>query len=162
MRFRHFLFGAALTLLVPRLAEAAVTFNVTNQGTQAFLFDAANPNGTLTLFRGQTYIFNVTVNGHPFHITTAPGLTPVMDFVDAGLTGQGAQASTGALTFTVSANAPSSLFYQCSNHVPMTGSIIIPAAANVPATNRWALVGLGALLVLAGGVVLRRRRSSAR
>jgi hypothetical protein len=159
MRIRYLVLVAALIVLASRLAAAqTTTITVTNQGTSAYLFNGTNPNGTLTLIRGQTYIFNVTVSGHPFHITTAPGI-PTQDVAAAGfpgLTGQGAQMST--LTFPVPLTGASSLFYQCGNHTAMTGSINL-VAATVPATNRWTLIGLGALVVLAGGLSLRRRLS---
>jgi hypothetical protein len=157
MRFQHLVLVAALGVLAPRLAAAQTTFTVTNQLATAYLFNGANPNGTLTLVRGQTYIFNVTVNGHPFNITTAPGI-PVQDFVDPGLTGQGAMMSTGPLTFTVPASGTSSLFYQCGVHTAMTGAINLVAPPPVPATGRWGMVGLGALVLLAGLVGIKRRR----
>jgi hypothetical protein len=159
MRIKHFVLVAALIVLAPRLAAAQTTFTVTNQTTQAYLFNGANPNETLTLSRGQTYTFNVTVTGHPFNIVTAPGL-PLQDSTDPGIVGQGAQSAT--LTFTPSAQTMSTLFYQCGNHVAMTGQINIVSAAptSVPATNRWALLGLAALVALAGGIALRRRWSA--
>ena len=159
MRISSLVLVAALFVLAPRLAAAQTTITVTNQAATAYLFNGANPNGTLTLTKGQTYIFNVTVSGHPFHITTAPGL-PTQDFVDPGLTGQGAQSSM--LTFTVPATAPATLFYQCGVHTAMTGSINIIAAPAVPATNFWTIAGLGALVLVAGGLAIRRRLSSAR
>lgn len=162
MRIRHLVLVAALIVLSPRLAVAQTTFTVTAQGISAYLFNGGNPNGTLTLTRGQTYIFNVTPTGHPFHITTVPGI-PTQDVSATdfpGLTGQGAQGS--ALTFPVPMTGPSSVFYQCGNHTPMTGSINIVAAAPVPATNRWAVLGLGMLVIVAGGVAIRRRSLASR
>jgi len=44
----------------------------------------------------------------------------------------------------------------------MTGQINIVAAAAVPASNRWTLLGLGALVVLVGGLASGRRWSSTR
>jgi LPXTG-motif cell wall-anchored protein len=149
----------ALGLLVPRLAEGATTFNVTNQSTQAYIFNAGSPNPTLTLARGQTYIFNVAGTGHPFNIVTTPGL-PLQDSNDPGITGQGATSTAGPLTFTPSATTASTLFYQCGNHTPMTGQINIVASAPVPATGWWATVALGLLVLGAGLLVLRRRRTA--
>ena len=60
----------------PRIANAAVTINVTNQGMTAWLFNGAAPNVTLTLTRGQTYMFVVNATSHPFFITSVPGNAP--------------------------------------------------------------------------------------
>jgi hypothetical protein len=158
MRFRHLVLAVALGVLPSRFTQAATTtFTVTNQALTAYLFNGANPNGTLTLTRGQTYVFNVTVTGHPFNITTAPGL-PLQDFVDPGLTGQGATSLTGPLTFTVPMTGTSSLFYQCGVHTAMTGSINLVAPPAVPAVGWWAMLGLGALVLLVGLVTIRRHR----
>jgi plastocyanin len=139
----------------PKEANAAVTINVTNQGMTAWLFDGATPNGTLTLTRGQTYMFVVNAPGHPFHVTTVPGL-PVQDLVDAGLSGNG--TASGTVTFTPSASTPATFSYQCSVHTAMTGTINVVAAAPVPAAGTWAIVALG-ILVLATGMLVMRRRS---
>jgi hypothetical protein len=165
MRTRHLVLIAALIVLAPRLATAGATFDVTNQNATAYLFNGASPNGTITLVRGQTYIFNVIPSGHPFHIVTAPGI-PTQDVLASdfpALTGQGAQGSL--LTFPVPlTGGPSALFYQCGVHTAMTGSInlVAPTTTAVPASGRWGLFGLAALVALAGGVALRRRWSSAR
>jgi hypothetical protein len=159
MRFRHLVIVVALTMFGADTANAATTFTVTNQGTTAYLFNGANPNGTLTLVRGQTYVFDVTVNGHPFNITTQPGL-PLQDFSDPGLTGQGAMASTGALTFTVPASSTSTLFYQCGNHPMMNGPINLVASPPVPAVGLRAALGLGLLVLLVGLATVRRLKSA--
>jgi plastocyanin len=138
----------------PKTANAAVTINMTNQGMTAWLINGANPNGTLTLTRGQTYMFVVNAPGHPFHITTVPGLPP-QDLVDAGLSGNG--TASGTVTFTPSASTPASFSYQCSVHTAMTGTINLVAAASVPAVGTWGLLAAGALLLAAGALAARRR-----
>ena len=83
--------------------------------------------------RGQTYTFQVNAVGHPFHVTTAPGL-PVQDFVDPGLTGNG--TASGTIVFTVpTGSSPAQLFFQCGVHTAMSGTINLVAAAPVPATG---------------------------
>ena len=156
--FAGSLFVGLLSLTVARPVLAANTINVTNQGATAYLFNGGFPNGPLTLVRGQTYTFNVTATGHPFHITTAPGL-PAQDFVDPGLTGNG--TASGTITFTVpTANPPTQLFFQCGIHTAMTGTInLVAAAPSVPATGMVGLVVL-ALAALAVGFALLRRRAS--
>jgi len=139
----------------PKTASAAVTLNMTNQGMTAWLINGANPNGTLTLTRGQTYSFVVAATGHPFFITSVPGNNPVMPLVDSGLSGNG--TANGTVTFIPSSTAPSSVSYQCSAHAAMTGTINI-AAAPVPAVGTWGLLAFGMLLLGAGTVAVRRRR----
>lgn len=143
------------SLAYAKNANAATTFNLTNQGMTAWLFDGANPNETLTLVRGQTYSFVVNAPGHPFHITTVPGLPP-QDLVDAGLSGNG--TASGTVTFTPSASTPASFSYQCGVHTAMTGTINLVAAAAVPAAGTWAIVALGVLVMAAGALAIRRRK----
>ena len=140
----------------PPAAAATTNFDVTNNGMSSFSINgAANP--TLTLIRGQSYVFNVTALGHPFWITTARGAgdTDSNAFSD-GVTGNG--ASPGTLTFVVPLTAPATLFYQCAFHDPMGGTLLIGSPAPpVPAVSTGLMVALGALLVLAGVTALRRR-----
>jgi hypothetical protein len=136
-------------------AEAATVINITNQGTSAYLINgnAAAPNAPIQLVRGQAYTFQVSASGHPFHITTAAGLPP-KDFVDAAnLLNNG--IDSGTITFTPVTNTPSQLFYQCSVHTVMTGSITV--VSPVPAVSPFAL-GLLVLAALGAGVFLLRKR----
>jgi hypothetical protein len=152
------LFALALFVL-PQSAQAATTINVTNQGTTAYIFDGGAPNQTLSLTRGQTYIFQVNTPGHPFNITTALGL-PVQAFVNPGLSGNG--AAVGTVTFTVpTSGPPATLFYQCGVHTVMQGTINLVAAAPVPATGGLAALAIAALALGAGLIELRRRRAIA-
>jgi len=167
MRFRLLavLVVALLSMLVPtRPASAATSFNVTAQGMSSYLIDgAANP--TLTLTKGQTYTFNINVSvgmPHPFWITTARGAGDVSsNAFGVGVTGNG--ASPGTVTFTVPTSAPATLFYQCSFHDPMGGTLNIvaaPAAAPAPAVGLWAWLGLAGLLLLVAVTLLRKRAPS--
>ena len=144
-----------LVLVAARPATAATTIAVTAQGATAYLFDGATPNGPISLVRGQTYTFQVNATGHPFHITTAPGL-PTLDFVDPGLTGNG--TASGMITFVVpTGSSPAQLFFQCGVHTAMTGTINLTAPAAVAATGSLALIVLAAATLLAGLLVLRKR-----
>lgn len=84
----------------------AYTVSSTNLGSLG-----TNPN--LTLKIGQTYTFNVnTANEHPFVISSdTEGAVPVT----SGITGTN-NTSSGTITFTVPAGAPSTLYYRCSIH----------------------------------------------
>jgi len=101
--------------------RAAGTFTVTNQGMSAYLIDGtANP--TLTLCRGSTYVFAISATGHPFYIKTAQS-TGAANAYSMGVTGNG--TAMGDVTFIVPMAAPNTLFYDCSLHSMMTGTLNI-------------------------------------
>ena len=82
-------------------------------------FDTATVNPTLTLMRGQKYVFDNTVHGsHPLEIRNGyqgSAYTP-------GVIGNG----TATITFTVPMDAPIKLYYQCTLHAAMGNIIYIP------------------------------------
>ncbi|MEK9698898.1 MAG: hypothetical protein VW270_24190 [Candidatus Poseidoniales archaeon] len=95
-------------------------------GASDFVFSGpgftANTNDpTLFVYRGFTYAFDNTVNGqqHPFRIQSTQGLsgTPYTD----GQSG----SQTGVLYWTVPLNAPNTLYYQCTSHAAMQGTITV-------------------------------------
>ena len=146
----------AVAAVIPALAQSTKTYTVTNNGASDYRFDGTLLDPTLTLFRGHTYAFNVTANGHPFFIATEGNNASAPAFTD-GVTGNNVQV--GTLTFVVPATAPSTLFYQCGIHNAMSGTLLIQDAPPVPALGRIALVVLGGL-VLAAGYLARRRRNA--
>lgn len=97
------------------------TFSVSNSGASAYLIDGQS-NPDLTLVRGQTYVFDVNVPGHPFWIKTSPTLG-TGDAFDDGVGGNG--RSTGEIVFEVPASAPDTLFYICQFHGAMQGRLNI-------------------------------------
>lgn len=103
-----------------------VSYDVVNSGATAYVFtgeglnNSSNPD--LTLKRGSTYTFNVTAPGHPFLIKSVQGTGTGNTFND-GVTNNG--AVSGTVTFTVPANAPDTLFYNCEFHLSMTGTLNI-------------------------------------
>ena len=115
----------------------------------------ANP--PLSLVRGHTYTFNVNSPGHPFFIKTAQ-VTGNGSTWDEGVTNNG--TTSGTLTFTVPADAPATLFYQCSVHSAMTGTIQIAAGTPVPASGPVAAFLLALGLAGLGVVAIRRRRTA--
>jgi hypothetical protein len=139
---------------VERAAAAATNFNVTNSGASAYVVAGAS-NPTLTLTRGQTYTFTVSATGHPFFITTARGAAGAsMNAFSTGVTNNG--TASGTITFDVPASAPASLFYQCSIHDIMGGTLNI-VSPSVPAAGPAMLAVLAGLLLLAAIVLLRKR-----
>ena len=82
-------------------------------------FSSATNDPTLYVQRGQTYAFDNSVQGagHPFRIQSTTGLagTPYT----AGQTGSGFTV----LYWTVPMDAPTTLYYQCTLHALMNGTI---------------------------------------
>lgn len=93
-------------------------------GTSAYTFNGpgfASPTDDPTIYvmRGMTYAFDNSVQGgnHPFRIQSTQGLTgnPYTD----GQSGSG----SSVLYWTVPMNAPNTLYYQCTIHAAMNGTI---------------------------------------
>ncbi len=104
----------------PSIPETT-TYTVTNSGASDYVFNSV-VDPTLTLRRGTTYTFNLSVSGHPFYIKTAQ-VTGVGSAYNDGVTTNGAE--TGVFTFVVPMTAPNTLYYICSLHASMTGIINI-------------------------------------
>jgi len=76
------------------------------------------------LYKGFTYIFNNTTgNSHPFYIKTTPG-TGTGNLYSTGVTNNGSLSGNKTI-FEVPMNAPATLYYQCSLHTNMVGTINI-------------------------------------
>ena len=86
-------------------------------------------NPILTLYRGNTYKFNVDAKGHPLWIMTEPYKDSVAadgstsTIYSTGVTNNGTDG--GTVTFTVPTGAPDTLYYQCGNHDSMYGTLYI-------------------------------------
>ena len=107
--------------------EIISTYSVTGvdeTDNVAYLFNPEGPleglvrNPTIRLFRGQTYIFDIDVEGHPFSIKTqrtAGDLYRYTKGVDA------VAVEKGRITFTIPVDAPDVLFYVSENAVDTGG-----------------------------------------
>ncbi|MDB4343093.1 hypothetical protein OAA26_00050 [bacterium] len=104
------------------------SFNVTNNATTDYVFaDAGNVffptsenDPTLYLRRGDTYRFDLDASGHPFEIRVSNGgAAYTTGVVDAQTNG------VGQVIFSVPMSAPSTLYYQCTNHAAMGNTINI-------------------------------------
>jgi len=83
----------------------------------------------LNLNRDRLYNFNVNSVGHPFYIKTSTGTGTGNQYND-GVTNNG--TASGTITFLVPNDAPDTLYYQCSIHSSMNGTINI---TDIPATS---------------------------
>ena len=92
--------------------------------------DLRNPQ--ITLYRGNTYTFDIDAKGHNFYIMNEPYKEGVnvdgstSTYYSTGVTGQG----TSQVTFTVpkytnNADTPNVLYYQCGQHDSMYGILVI-------------------------------------
>ncbi len=92
----------------------------------AYLFNPEGPaeglvrNPTITLFRGQTYVFDVNAPGHPFSFKTERS-EGTIDRYNQGVTGNGTEI--GKVTFEIPLNAPDVIYYVSENAVD-TGGVI--------------------------------------
>jgi hypothetical protein len=104
--------------------EEPTQFSVTNSGSGAYIIDGQS-NPTLTLVRGQTYVFDVNASGHPFWVQTSSGAYNSQNVLTTsdGIEGNG--TSVGTITWTVSQSAPNTLYYVCQFHPAMQGTINI-------------------------------------
>ena len=108
------------------LAAPSISMNVSiNSG--AYDIDIVHGTDIEAVYRGGTYTFNLNVTGHPFYLTTDDGT----NWTQGGYVGEytngvtGSRTEVGTLTFTVPADAPDTLYYQCANHQGMKGVITI-------------------------------------
>ena len=116
------------------------TFNVSSSGASSYVFNdtaqvyfPANANNpTLYLKRGDIYKFSLNASGHPFYIKTVAGAGTGNQYT-SGVSGNGTQV--GDITFKVPMDAPDTLYYQCSAHSAMVGTINIMGAGGGSAST---------------------------
>ena len=104
----------------------STTWTLTANGTTDYIFAGPGFAGTETdptiyVVRGQTYKFKNEMGAHPFQIqsTQGAGGTAYND----GITNNA--VSNGTLTWLVRMDAPSTLYYQCTSHADMNGTIYV-------------------------------------
>jgi hypothetical protein len=126
-------------------ASWAQTNNVTGaNGFSDYIINGQN-DPAFTLQRGVTYVFRLgSLPTHPFWIKTAPGFGSANAYND-GVVNNG--ATFGDITFTVPANAPDVLIYQCGNHASMLGTLNI-ATPPSPPTVRIVHIAVGQNVVV--------------
>ena len=106
-----------------------ITWTLTANGSSDYVFSGdgfpTNQNDpTLYLIRGQTYKFVNNTGGHPFRIQSTVAQAGGGTQYNSGVTNN--DAGNGVtLTFVVPMNAPDTLYYQCTAHPAMFGTINI-------------------------------------
>ena len=110
-------------------ATPEITWTLTANGVSDYVFAGdgfpTNQNDpTLYLMRGQTYKFVNNTGGHPFRIQSTGATVGGGTQYNSGVTNQ--DAGNGVtLTFVVPMDAPDTLYYQCTAHTAMFGTITI-------------------------------------
>lgn len=101
-----------------------IEWTLTANGSGDYVFSGPGFTGsendpTIYVMRGHTYKFTNNMNAHPFRIqsTTGTSGTPYND----GVTNNA--VSNGTLTWTVRMDSPATLYYQCTAHAAMNGTI---------------------------------------
>ena len=118
--------GANLTNLPEPDEAPVVDFTVTANGSSAYRFSGGGVDSTaddpdLYLIRGQKYRFNNTTgSNHPFQFRLTTGGSAYTD----GITGD----QNGVQFFTPALDAPSKLYYVCTLHSNMVGTIYLRGA----------------------------------
>jgi len=114
--------GGSYTFSVTQNAKETVNYRVSNDAVAAWLIDN-QPNPTLTLARGNTYVFNLNLREpYPFFIKSQPTLG-TEDVYDQGVSRNG--SVTGVITFVVPQDAPNTLYYTSPNQSNLLGTINI-------------------------------------
>ena len=118
--------GANLTNIPAPVEAPVVNFTVTANGSSAYRFSGGGVDDTaddpdLYLIRGQTYRFNNTTgSAHPFQFRATTGGSAYT----AGVSGD----QNGVQFFTPDNDAPSKIYYICTLHSGMVGTIYIRGA----------------------------------
>ena len=108
-----------------------ITWTLTANASSDYIFSGdgfptPQNDPTLYLIRGQTYKFTNNTGGHPFRIQSTGATVGGGTQYNSGVTNQDASgASNQTLTFVVPMDAPDTLYYQCTAHPAMFGTITI-------------------------------------
>jgi hypothetical protein len=141
--------------------------NVMTMGTtKTFVVTMTNASGankyyidgylqaSLVLHQGQTYIFDLssgTLSGHPFEFsTTNNGSHGGGSVYSTGITTTGTYASSEKRTFVVSASTPTTLYYYCTAHSGMGGSVSISSEAELLVSGGAEFIGTGTIKLPSG------------
>jgi len=114
-----------------KLGQSTHIFDVTNANNTSYLFtDLGNiwfptstPNPTLYLRRGEIYNFRINASGHPFRIQNSSVDSDLDAVATSGIVGN--TTESGTLVFKVPMETPSTLYYRCTVHSVMSGTINI-------------------------------------
>ena len=128
--------GGAVTITAsagdPATTDVQVAYEITNQTSYSYYrfsgngVDSSANNPTLYLYRDTKYRFIHNGGGsHPIQIRTSNGGSAYTDGVTYSNTGNNTTTNGNNLDFTPQHDAPATLYYQCTSHGSMIGTINI-------------------------------------
>ena len=119
--------------------QPEITWTLGNNGSTDYTFtgsgfSVATNDPDIYLVRGQTYRFDNQTSGHPFRIQSTTATPGGGTQYNTGVTNQDATGGTGTnvLTFVVPMDAPDKLYYQCTSHSSMFGTINVVGGVVLP------------------------------
>jgi hypothetical protein len=113
------------TVIVEGQGQAVISsYRVRSDGENEWLFfpDGLKRNPSITLYRGQTYEFNVNAPGDPFYLRTSNTQGSSTNY-NKGVTNNGIEV--GTVTFVVPNDSPDLLYYQSGSNLNRIGSFRI-------------------------------------
>ena len=119
--------------------QPKITWTLTANGQSHYIFDGEGfptsaEDPTLYLIRGQSYVFKNRTGGHPFRIQSTGATAGGGTQYNSGVSGNDAPNGNDLL-FQVPMDAPDVLYYQCTSHPAMFGTINILNAQTALALN---------------------------
>ena len=129
------------SLLVSNVATLGTTKTFVVRASGGAYYIDEDPHKSLELHEGQTYIFDLSHSSlasgpHPLEFATQPEGANSSGYT-TGISATGTLGTTGAKkTFVVSAGAPTTLYYYCTQHSGMGGQINISPAAELVVSGR--------------------------
>ena len=132
--------NSTTSVLTATAASAETTWNLAASGPNHYEFTGPGLDGTvddptLYLMRGQTYNFvnNTSGTSHPFRIQSTAGTGGTA--YNAGVTNNGGTNGV-TIKFEVPLDAPDTLYYQCTAHANMVGTINVLNQGSSGLTSR--------------------------
>ena len=152
--------GATKTITITGGGSPEITWTLGANGTSDYTFTGSGfpsttNDPTLYLIRGQTYKFDNQTGGHPFRIQTDVATSGGGTAYNSGVTNQDASGGN-TLTFVVPMDAPDTLYYQCTAHPAMTGTIhvITQGGAGIQSRSTGAATSTGLANDAAGNLTI--------
>ena len=152
--------GSAVCDLVSKTSEFAAVYSVRSPAGGQYQIEGPGLSGeenkpALYLTRGQKYRFQINAVNHPFYIQTTDngGAYDSGNVYNDGVTGNGTQ-ETGSVDFNVQFDAPTTLYYRCSQHSGMGNTIYIEDANRHSGSFSGSFTGDGTNLDLASNTTI--------